>query len=85
MAATARYVEFKEGVEPRFIHEPATWINQERWTDEIVSGNGHARPTQVKDLGNGSVEVDGRQMERENMKDETGKQQTEGPEVYHAG
>jgi hypothetical protein len=66
MTATARYADLKAGVEARFVLDPATWINQERWTDEtpISNGNGHAKPVQVTELGNGMVEVDGVQMDR---------------------
>jgi DNA-binding MarR family transcriptional regulator len=66
MTATARYADLKTDVEARFVLDPATWINQERWTDEtpMSNGNGNAKPAQVKDLGNGMVEVDGRQMDR---------------------
>jgi hypothetical protein len=66
MTASARYADLKAGVEARFVLDPATWINQERWTDEtpISNGNGHAKPVQVTELGNGMVEVDGVQMDR---------------------
>jgi DNA-binding MarR family transcriptional regulator len=66
MTATARYADLKAGVEARFVLDPATWIYQERWTDEtpMSNGNGHAKPAQVKDLGNGMIEVDGVQMDR---------------------
>jgi hypothetical protein len=66
MTATARYADLKAGVEARFVLDPATWIDQERWTDETTTsnGNGHAKPIQVKDLGNGMIEVDGVQMDR---------------------
>jgi Helix-turn-helix domain len=66
MVATARYADLKVGVEARFVLDPVTWINQERWTDEtpMSNGNGHAKPVQVKDLGNGMIEVDGVQMDR---------------------
>ena len=48
MAATARYVDIKADVEPRFLLDPATWINQERWADELVSnGNGHIEPPKI--------------------------------------
>jgi hypothetical protein len=33
-------------------------------TSTGANGNGHVKPAQVKDLGNGSVEVDGRVMDR---------------------
>lgn len=66
MTATLRYVDVKAGVEPRFILDPATWINQERWADEIgvSNANGNGKPTHVKDLGDGFVEVDGRRMDK---------------------
>lgn len=65
-AATARYVDIKTDVEPRFVHDPATWLKDERWTDEVPTGagNGHAKP-QVKDLGDGWVIADGQRMRRE--------------------
>jgi hypothetical protein len=67
MAATARYANIKADGEARFVLDPAKWINEERWTDEIPisNGNGHAKPVQVKDLGDGMVEVDGLKMTRE--------------------
>jgi phage replication O-like protein O len=66
MTATARYADLKAIIEARFVLDPATWINQERWTDEtpIYNSNGHAKPVQVTDLGNGMLEVDGVQMDR---------------------
>jgi phage replication O-like protein O len=63
MAATSRYVEHKAGVEARFILDPATWINQERWTDEPVTanGNGHSDgpPNIVKREGDMLTLADG--------------------------
>jgi hypothetical protein len=67
MSATARYVDSKDGIEAKFILNPATWLNQKRWTDELsvgANGIGHAKPAEVKDLGDGFVEVDGRRMDK---------------------
>jgi phage replication O-like protein O len=66
MTATARYANAKDGIEQRFILDPATWLNQKRWNDELpaVGTNGYAKPAEVKDLGDGLVEVDGRRMEK---------------------
>ncbi len=69
MAAVARYAAEKDGTEQRFIKYPAAWLNGKRWEDEPAggNGNGHAKPVQVKDLGNGFVEVEGRRMERKDF------------------
>jgi hypothetical protein len=65
MSATALYANSKDGVEAAYILNPATWLNQKRWTDDLsASGNGHAKP-EVKDLGDGFVEVDGRRMDKQ--------------------
>ena len=66
MAAVARYAAENEGTEQRFIKHPAAWLNGNRWEDEPAggNGNGHAKPAQVKDLGNGIVEADGLKMTR---------------------
>jgi hypothetical protein len=65
MSATARYVDSKDGVEADFILNPVTWLNQKRWTDDLsAGGNGHAKP-EVKDIGHGFVEVDGRRMDKQ--------------------
>jgi Helix-turn-helix domain len=66
MAAVERYAAEVRDTEPRFIKHPGPWLNSRRWEDEPVNGNGngHAKPVQVKDLGNGMVEVDGVQMDR---------------------
>jgi hypothetical protein len=66
MVAVERYAAEVRDTEPKFILHPATWLNGKRWEDEPANGNGngHARPVQVKDLGNGMIEVDGVQMDR---------------------
>jgi hypothetical protein len=64
MAAVERYAESVQDTEPRFIKHPGPWLNAKRWEDEPATGNGHAKPAEVKDLGNGMVEVDGVQMDR---------------------
>lgn len=53
-----------EGREPKYIKQPATWLNARPWEDEPAGGAGNGKSHQVKDLGNGFFEVDGRQMER---------------------
>ena len=64
MAAVERYADSVQDTEPRFIKHPGPWLNAKRWEDEPANGNGHAKPAQVKDLGNGMIEVDGVQMDR---------------------
>ena len=66
MVAVERYAAEVRDTEPKFILHPATWLNGKRWEDEPANGNGngHAKPVQVKDLGNGMIEVDGVQMDR---------------------
>ena len=66
MTAVERYAAEVRDTEPRFIKHPGPWLNGKRWEDEPVNGNGngHAKPVQVRDLGNGMVEVDGVQMDR---------------------
>jgi hypothetical protein len=64
MAAVARYADSVQDTEPRFIKYPGPWLNGKRWEDEPVASNGHAKPTEVKDLGNGMIEVDGVRMDR---------------------
>jgi phage replication O-like protein O len=64
MAAVERYAAEVRDTERRFVKHPGPWLNAKRWKDEPINGNGHAKPVQVKDLGNGMIEVDGRQMER---------------------
>jgi hypothetical protein len=70
MSATAEYAAANAETEKKFIKFPAAWLNSKRWQDEILArngngtANGHAKPAQVKDLGNGMIEVDGRQMDR---------------------
>jgi hypothetical protein len=63
----------------RFFESPDPWVRQNGGftvgvfisqinkltsTEPRGNGNGQAKPVQVKDLGNGMVEVDGRQMDR---------------------
>jgi len=66
MAAVERYAADVRDTEPKFILHPATWLNGRRWEDEPAGGNnnGHGPPGNVKDLGDGFIEVDGRQMDR---------------------
>jgi len=68
MAGVGRYREERADSEPKFISHPATWLNRRRWEDEPAratsNANGHSNPFQVKDLGNGMVEVDGLKMLR---------------------
>ncbi len=66
MTAVERCAAEVRDTEPKFIPHPATWLNGKRWEDEPVNGNGNgqAKPAQVKDLGNGMLEVDGVQMDR---------------------
>jgi phage replication O-like protein O len=66
MEAVGRYAAEVEGTERQFILHPATWLNGKRWEDEPANGNGngHVKPVQVKDLGNGMLEVDGRVMDQ---------------------
>ena len=62
--AVKRYTAEVEDTEAKFIAHPATWLNGRRWEDEAASGNDQA-PPEVKDLGDGRVEVDGRTMDRQ--------------------
>jgi len=67
MAGIERYATEVQGTERRYIKQPAAWLNGKRWTDEFAgsnNGNGHAKPAQVKDLGNGMMDVDGVRMDR---------------------
>jgi hypothetical protein len=64
MTAVERYAAEVRDIEPRFIKHPGPWLNGKRWEDEPANGNGHAKPLQVTDLGNGMVEVNGMQMDR---------------------
>jgi len=66
MGAVERYAAEVRDTEAKYILHPATWLNGKRWEDEPANGNGngHAKPVQVKDLGNGMIEVDGVQMDR---------------------
>jgi hypothetical protein len=66
MAAVERYAAEVRDTTPKFILHPATWLNGRRWEDEPANGNGngHVKPVQVKDLGNGMLEVDGRVMDQ---------------------
>jgi hypothetical protein len=65
MAAVEHYAAEVRDTEPKFILHPATWLNGKRWEDESGNGNGHVKPVQVKDLGDGLVEIDGLKMTRE--------------------
>lgn len=66
MVAVPLYAAEVAGTEPKYILHPATWLNGRRWEDEPINsnGNGHGKPAQVKDLGNGMIEVNGVQMDR---------------------
>jgi hypothetical protein len=65
-AATARYVDLKADVEPRFVLDPANWLNDEHWTDELPGSAGKGNPApEVKDLGDGWVMAGGQKMKRE--------------------
>jgi hypothetical protein len=68
IAAAERYAEQVRDVDERFILHPITWITQERWTDEPLNnkdaGNRDTKP-ELKDIGNGMVEVEGLKMTRE--------------------
>lgn len=35
LAAARRYAEARKGEEPKFTAHPATWLNQERWNDDV--------------------------------------------------
>lgn len=68
VAAARRYAEGVRDTEPKYIKHPGPWLNGRRWEDEPEvhashNGNGHAEP-EIKELDNGMVEVDGRQMDR---------------------
>jgi hypothetical protein len=59
MAAAERYVAEVQNTDQKYIKHPGPWLNGKRWEDEPANGNGHAKPPEVKDLGNGWLEVDG--------------------------
>ena len=67
MAAVERYTAEVRDIDPKFILYPATWLNGKRWEDEpangLRNGNGHAKPTEVRDLGDGWFEVNGMRMD----------------------
>jgi hypothetical protein len=67
MAAVERYAGEVRDTERKYILHPARWLNGKRWEDEPAhsDGNGQAKPVQVKDLGDGLVEIDGLKMTRE--------------------
>jgi hypothetical protein len=66
MAAVERYAAEVRDTERKYILYPARWLNGRRWEDEPANsnGNGHARPTEVKDLGGGWYEVNGMRMDQ---------------------
>lgn len=64
MAGVERYAESVADTDPKYIKHPGPWLNVRRWEDEPLS-NGHAKPAQVKDMGDGMVEVEGRRMDRQ--------------------
>ena len=64
MAGVARYCEEKADSDPKYIKYPAAWLNGRRWEDEPSGiARGQAKP-EVKDLGNGLVEVEDRRMDQ---------------------
>jgi Bacteriophage replication protein O len=68
MMATVCYAEAKAGTERQYIKQPSSWLNGRRWEDDLqvnATGNGHGKPAEVKDLGNGLVEVDGRRIDQQ--------------------
>lgn len=68
MAGVERYAESVADTEQRYIKHPAAWLNARRWEDESLGAgksNGHPKPTEVKDRGDGFVEVDGQLMARD--------------------
>jgi hypothetical protein len=67
MAGVERYRAEKADCDPKYIKHSAKWLNGRRWEDEPAgaNGNGHAEPAEVKDLGDGFIEVDGRRIERQ--------------------
>lgn len=81
---TARYAKFiratgKEGTE--FVQQAATFFGpnqnwKELWETPPDHGNGvsgHTEPIEIKDLGDGFVEVDGRRMDRQTAERRYGK------------
>jgi hypothetical protein len=79
MAGTARYAGSVSDVELRFIAHPTTWLHGERWNDDLSNsnGNGHAKPLEVRDLGDGWLEVDGLRMSQKDYDRRYGKQPRE--------
>jgi len=78
MAAVRRYADEVQDTEPKYIKHPGPWLNSKRWEDEPArpTVDGQAKPLQVKDIGNGMVEVDGRQMDRATYERRYGQQAT---------
>jgi hypothetical protein len=65
MAGVGRYAVAVADTDQKFIKHPGPWLNGRRWEDETLPGNGaNSHAPQVKDLGNGYVEVDGRTMDK---------------------
>src|SRR5262249_10043933 len=64
MAADERDAAQVPGTQVCYIKHPSSWLNGKRWTDEPTgNNNGHTKPGQVKELGNGMIEVNGVQMD----------------------
>lgn len=62
MAAVSCYANEVRDTEPKYIKHPGPWLNARRWEDEAPiggNGTGHAKPAEVRDLGDGWLEVDG--------------------------
>lgn len=76
MAGVERYTETVKDSEPKFIKHPGPWLNARRWEDEPAGGNGAGNGTakpEIKDLGDGYFEVDGRRMDRQTAERRYGK------------
>jgi len=68
MAGVERYAEAVKDTDPKFIKHPGPWLNARRWEDEPVNGNGAGTTKpEIKDLGDGFFEVEGRRMDRQTL------------------
>ena len=54
-SAISRYAELRKVQDERYTVHPATWLNQERWTDEIPLSN--FQPPQIRSTPNDAAEI----------------------------
>ncbi len=51
LEATKRFAKVCEGQEKQFIPHPATWLNQQRWKDDVCSKVVNIQSVVLKDMG----------------------------------